>query len=71
MLTLADEEEVCKNPRYAYIFALTIPSANVEKCQEAACNHPCYAHMFARDIPRASIDIGSKVCGATRYDLQD
>ncbi|MFA5759097.1 MAG: hypothetical protein WC942_07070 [Clostridia bacterium] len=56
LLTLADEEEVCTKPQWAYWFAMDIPGANVEKCQEGACKRPYWAYMFARYIPGADIE---------------
>jgi hypothetical protein len=37
LATLANEEEACTKSNWAYWFALNIPGANIEKCQEAAC----------------------------------
>ncbi|MFA5759195.1 MAG: hypothetical protein WC942_07575 [Clostridia bacterium] len=55
LITLADEEEACKNPQWAYWFALSVPGADIEKCQEAACQDPFYAYFFALNIPGADI----------------
>ncbi|MFA5759089.1 MAG: hypothetical protein WC942_07030, partial [Clostridia bacterium] len=44
LVTLIDEEEACTKPEWAYWFALNIPGANIEKCQEAACKEPKYAY---------------------------
>ncbi|MFA5760083.1 MAG: hypothetical protein WC942_12140 [Clostridia bacterium] len=56
LATLADEEEACKDPKWAYWFALNISGANIEKCQEAACKDSYCAYMFARNIPGADIE---------------
>ena len=56
LLTLADEEDACTKPQWAYCFALNIPGADKEKCCEAACKDPWYAYLFARDIPGADIE---------------
>jgi hypothetical protein len=53
---LADEEEAYTRPQWAYWFALEVPGADIEKCQEAACKDPIYAYRFARDIPGANIE---------------
>jgi hypothetical protein len=37
---LADEEEACTKPKWAYLFAYYIPEANIEKCQEVVCKDP-------------------------------
>ena len=52
LITLADEEEACKDPGYAYKFARFIPGADIEKRCEAACKNPMCAYLFALDIPR-------------------
>ena len=56
LITLADEEEVCTKPKWAYRFALVVRGANIEKCQEGACKDSGYAYCFARDIPGADIE---------------
>ncbi|MFA5758728.1 MAG: hypothetical protein WC942_05135 [Clostridia bacterium] len=56
LLILNDEEEACKKPKWAYLFALDVPGANIGKCQEAVCKDPYYAYCFAFDIPGADIE---------------
>jgi hypothetical protein len=56
LITLADEEEACTNPRWAYRFALEVHGANIEKCEDSACKDPCFAYLFARWIPEADIE---------------
>ena len=55
LATLADEEEACKKPEWAYRFARDIEGANIEKCQEEACKEPEWAYIFARDVKGADI----------------
>ena len=61
------EEIACKYPRYAYKFALYIPEANIEYCQEHACKNPGYAYWFAHDIPGADINYCLKACKGTEW----
>ncbi|MFA5759153.1 MAG: hypothetical protein WC942_07355, partial [Clostridia bacterium] len=42
LATLSDEEEACKNPKWAYMFAHDIHGADIEKCQEVACKNPIW-----------------------------
>ncbi|MFA5759143.1 MAG: hypothetical protein WC942_07305 [Clostridia bacterium] len=64
LATLADEEDACTKPLWAYKFALVFSEANIEKCQEAACKDPGYAYYFAMNIPGA--DIGKCCEGACK-----
>ena len=64
---LADEEEACTKPKWAYMFAHYIPGADKEKCQESACKDPWYAYCFAKNIPGADIEKCRKVCEGTKY----
>ncbi|MFA5760086.1 MAG: hypothetical protein WC942_12155, partial [Clostridia bacterium] len=54
LATLADEEEACTKPYWAYYFARYVPGADIEKCCEAACKDPKWAYLFARDFPGAN-----------------
>ena len=56
LITLADEEEACTKPEWAYEFAIDVSGANIEKCQEAACKSSYWAYWFAKDIPGADIE---------------
>jgi len=56
LLTIADEEEACKDSKWAYYFAKTVPGADIGKCCEAACKNPWWAHNFALNIPGANIE---------------
>jgi len=56
LLTLEDDEEACKKPELAKLFAKYIPGGKKVKCQEAACKDPEYAYWFARYIPGANIE---------------
>ncbi|MFA5759090.1 MAG: hypothetical protein WC942_07035 [Clostridia bacterium] len=67
LATLADEEEVCTKPKWAYIFAKNILGANIEKCQEAACAKPHWAYKFARNVPGANIEKCKQACKGTGY----
>jgi hypothetical protein len=50
LATLADEDEACTKPLWAYNFAKNIPGADIGKCQEAACKDPEYAYRIVADI---------------------
>jgi len=63
LLTIADEEEACKDPYWAYRFALHIERANIEKCQEAACKDPEYAYTFAYYVKGANIEKCQEAAG--------
>ena len=67
LATLADEEEACTKPYWAYWFALNIPGANIEKCQEAACKEPCWAYCFVMYIPGADKERCRRACERTKY----
>ena len=40
LATIADEEEACKKPRWAYLFAIKVNGADIRRCEEAACKDP-------------------------------
>ena len=67
LVTLADEEEACKDPYWAYKFARDITGADIEKCQEGACKIPWWAYCFARHIPEANVEKCRKACAGTEY----
>ena len=67
LLTIADEEEACKDSKWAYYFAKTVPGADIEKCQESACKDPYYAYCFAKEVPEADIGKCRKICKGTKY----
>ena len=56
LLTLADEDEACTNPKWAYWFARNVKGANIEKCQEVACKEPGWAYWFAQNVKGANIE---------------
>ena len=50
LATIEDEDEACKDPKWAYLFALNVKGADIEKCQEVACKNPECAYKFAYHI---------------------
>ena len=61
------EEIACKDTYYAYRFALYIPGANIEYCQEWACKNPYWAYWFARNITEADLNYCLEACKGTIY----
>lgn len=47
--------DALKYPHSAYMFALKIKGADIQKCQEVACKLPEYAYKFAKYISGADI----------------
>ena len=50
LATLEDEDEACKDPGYAYLFARYIKGANIEKCRESSSKDPYWKERFERNI---------------------
>ena len=55
LATIADEEEACKKPKWAYYFALYVKGADIKRCEEAACKEAGWAYCFALDVSGADI----------------
>jgi len=56
LATIADEEEACKKPKWAYLFALYVKGADIKRCEEAACKEATWAYYFALYIKGADIE---------------
>jgi hypothetical protein len=50
------QEIACKDPYYAYCFAMVVKGADIWYCQEAACKEPYWAYCFAKYVVGADIE---------------
>jgi len=64
------EEIACKEPAYAYYFALDVKGANIEYCQEKACKHSYWAYNFAHNVPEAGLNYCLEACKETEWYAQ-
>jgi len=69
LATIADEEEACTQPKWAYYFVQNVFGADIEKCQEAVCKDPFYAYNFAKYIPGADKEKCREACKGSIYDF--
>jgi hypothetical protein len=69
LATLEDQDEACKYPEAAVLFALKVPYADLDKCEESACQDPKSALLFAEKGPRGRnyIKCENAVCKDPTY----
>jgi hypothetical protein len=62
------QEEVCKDPYFAYYFARYVKWADIGYCQKAACKDPYWAYLFARDVKGADLEVCLEVVRGTEWE---